>query len=180
MAGLSAVAAVPLVGDAAAAIKLGAKGVDAAAGIAKNADNAVDAAKFVDRTEELYKQGEAIPISEKTLDQALNPEQFLYDVAEKHGINLRGTQIKYDESLGRGQGRYGRTIASEGGRVIRIGPDATANEIDAANTIAHELSHARDYLRGGPHKPHGESSSLADGSAYGSGNALEDYIRGNR
>jgi hypothetical protein len=61
--------------------------------------------------------------------------------------------------------------------VIRVGPGALADQATMANTIAHELSHARDYLRG-IHKPHGVNSSIADGSVYGSGNALEDWIRG--
>jgi len=47
-AGLSAVGAIPFAGDAATAAKLGAKGVDAAAGIARNADNATDVARSGD------------------------------------------------------------------------------------------------------------------------------------
>ncbi|MBW4421103.1 MAG: hypothetical protein KME13_18010 [Myxacorys californica WJT36-NPBG1] len=45
MAGLSAVAAVPVVGDAAAAAKLGAKGIDAAAGAARATDTAAEVAR---------------------------------------------------------------------------------------------------------------------------------------
>ena len=74
----------------------------------------------------------------------------------------------------------GVTRAAEGGRVIRIGPDALVDEATAANTIAHELSHARDYLRGNIHKPHGTNASVGDGSVYGSGNALEEWIKGKR
>lgn len=51
MAGLSAAAAVPIVGDAVAVAKLGVRGVDAAAGIARNADNVVDAAQAMRNTE---------------------------------------------------------------------------------------------------------------------------------
>ena len=64
------------------------------------------------------------------------------------------------------------------------------NEAAIANTVAHELSHARDFIRivdevpGAGHKPHGNSSSLNGGSepdsVYGAGNALEDYINGGR
>ncbi|WP_375755125.1 hypothetical protein [Corallococcus exercitus] len=64
--------------------------------------------------------------------------------------------------------------------VIRVGPDALADEATLANTIAHELSHGRDYLRSGIHKPHGDMSSVGDGTAYGAGNALEAFIRGER
>jgi hypothetical protein len=117
------------------------------------------------------------------MEYALNKESYLYAIAEKYGINLRGSgqeiRIVYDESMGYGTGRLGRTLAEEGGKVIRIGPDALVDEATAANTIAHELSHARDYLRG-MHKPHGDDTSLGDGTPYGSGNALEDYIRGGR
>lgn len=59
-------------------------------------------------------------------------------------------------------------------------PDALVDQATAANTIARELSHARDYLRGGAHKPHGWDGSLDDRSVYGSGNNLEDWIKGNR
>jgi len=60
--------------------------------------------------------------------------------------------------------------------VIRIGRDAFVDQPTLANTIAHELSHARDYQRG-IHKPHGAASSDGDGSVYGAGNALERWIR---
>ncbi len=59
-----------------------------------------------------------------------------------------------------------------------------------ANTIAHELSHCRDFLRGAGtsnpqlHKPHGEQDSIntpgGERTVYGAGNALEAYIRGER
>lgn len=66
-------------------------------------------------------------------------------------------------------------------KIIRIGPDAIhQGEATTANTIAHELSHARDYLKGGVHKPHGTGNSVGDGTVYGAGNALEEYIKGRR
>lgn len=51
---------------------------------------------------------------------------------------------------------------------------------------APELSHARDYLQGAGkaksylHKPHGSGLSVADGTVYGAGNALQEYIEGKR
>ena len=42
---------------------------------------------------------------------------------------------------------------------------------EQANTIAHELNHARDFIRGG---------IAPESSAYSSGNALSDYIMGGR
>ena len=110
-----------------------------------------------------------------------NKEAYLQAIAKKYGINLRGSgitiRIVYDPTMRRGT--LGLTLADEGGNIIRIGPDALFDEATAANTIAHELSHARDYLRGF-HKLHGDDASLGDGTLYGAGNALEDYIRGNR
>jgi len=130
----------------------------------------------------LYSKGKPIPPIERTLNHALNPIEYLEDIAKKYKINLRGSgqtvTIKYDPTLG--NGIYGITKKKDGGKIIYIGRDALQDEAIAANTIAHELSHARDYLRGGLHKPHGNASSVADGSVYGSGNALQEYIEGKR
>lgn len=119
---------------------------------------------------------------ERTYDHALSPQLYLNDLADYYGINLRGAgqdiSLVYDETLPPGQ--LGVTREAEGGQVIRVGPDALVDDATAANTIAHELSHARDYLNGGIHKPHGSDASLGDGSVYGSGNALEDWINGGR
>lgn len=45
------------------------------------------------------------------------------------------------------------------------------SEVELANTIAHELNHARDFLRGGP---------AIEPPAYNAGNSLADYILGGR
>ena len=45
------------------------------------------------------------------------------------------------------------------------------SEEERANTSAHELNHARDFIRGG---------IAPESSAYSSGNALSDYIMGGR
>lgn len=132
--------------------------------------------------QQLYRMGRPAVQLERTLDHALSPQAYVDDIAAHYGINLRGSgqsiALVFDDTLG--AGKLGVTYAREGGSVIRIGPDALADQVTAANTIAHELSHARDYLRGGVHKPHGWDGSLDDGSVYGSGNNLEDWIRGNR
>lgn len=131
---------------------------------------------------ELEMRGRVVPPLEKTLEHALNPEAYLNAIVKKYRINLRGSGVEinifYDPAMRRGT--LGLTREVEGGRIIRIGPDALADEATAANTIAHELNHARDYIRGGKHKPHGDGSSIGDGTVYGSGNALEDYIKGRR
>ena len=137
---------------------------------------------FAESLDELNMKGNPVSPLEKTLERALNPEKYLNDIAEKYNINLSGSgqkiKIEFDPNLP--PGVYGKTREVDGGKIIIIGKDALADEGTAANTIAHELSHARDYLRGNIHKPHGIESSIGDGSVYGSGNALEDFIKGNR
>ncbi|WP_347728008.1 RHS repeat-associated core domain-containing protein [Streptomyces sp. CAU 1734] len=126
------------------------------------------------------RQGEV----ERTLDNSLDKDTYLRDVAEKYGINLRGSgrdiSVVYDPDLP--QGNEGVTRAVEGGLVIRVGPSGVVDDVTAANTIAHELSHARYYLRNGTFEGeiHGTADSMADGTPYGSGNALQDWIEGNR
>jgi hypothetical protein len=51
-----------------------------------------------------------------------------------------------------------------------IWPDALMSETELANTIAHELNHARDFLRGG---------KAEETPAYAAGNALADFILDN-
>ena len=109
---------------------------------------------------------------EKTYDMALNPELYANEVAKKYGINLRGSgqeiTIKFNPEISRGRtGRVEKTSPN----VIQIGPDALISEEELANTIAHELNHARDFLRGG---------EAIEPPAYDAGNALADFIRGGR
>ncbi len=135
------------------------------------------------KSEETYKQhtdgtgvrnrkGQPVPVTEKNLDMALDPETYANTIAEKYGINLKGSgqdiTIKYNPDLR--PGTYGRTTAVNP-NVIEIGPDALMSETELANTIAHELNHARDFIRGG---------IAPEPSAYSAGDALEDYINGGR
>lgn len=110
----------------------------------------------------------------RTFEHALHPQLYIDDIVAHYRMNLRGVKALYDPTLE--SGKLGVTRASEGGMVIRIGRDAFVDQPTLANTIAHELSHARDYQRG-IHKPHGAASSDGDGSVYGAGNALERWIR---
>lgn len=55
--------------------------------------------------------------------------------------------------------------------IIELGPKVFASEKELANTIAHELNHARSFLKGG---------NASEKTAYASGDALEEYIRGKR
>ncbi|MFH8338670.1 putative T7SS-secreted protein [Streptomyces sp. AM6-12] len=121
---------------------------------------------------------------ERTLDNSLDKDTYLQDVAKKYGINLRGSgqqiSVIYDPDLN--PGTLGVTRGAEGGRVIRVGPDGIIDDTTAANTIAHELAHARYWLKHGTFdgEVHGHGGSMADGTPYGSGNALQDWIEGNR
>ena len=116
--------------------------------------------------------GSPVSITEKTLDMALDPETYAYVIAKKYGINLRGSgqniNIKYNPNIR--PGIYGRTLGVNP-YVIEIGPDALMSETELANTIAHELNHARDFIKGG---------HATEPPAYSAGNALSDYINGGR
>ncbi|MBW8798103.1 MAG: hypothetical protein JF597_32305 [Streptomyces sp.] len=131
---------------------------------------------------------------ERTLENSLDKTTYLYDAAAKYGINLRGSGqdigIIFDPDLNIGIifdpdlniGTNGVTRAADGGNLIRVGPDGVFDDATAANTIAHELRHARYFLKHGTFEgeEHGDGDSLDDCTPYGSGNALEDWIKGNR
>lgn len=116
--------------------------------------------------------GEAAPPTEKTLDMALNPETYANEIANKYGINLKGSgqdiTIKYNPDLR--SGVYSRTLRSNP-NVIEIGSDALISKTELANTIAHELNHVCDFIKGG---------IAPESLVYNSGNALADYINGGR
>lgn len=107
---------------------------------------------------------------EKTYDMALDPEYYARSVAEKYRINLKGSgqkiTIKFNPDLS-GAGKSRRATPD----IIEVGPSAYVSEEELANTIAHELNHARSWLKGG---------NAPESSAYGAGDTLADYIRGGR
>ena len=120
-----------------------------------------------------YREGVPVTPSEKTLEMALNPELYANEVAKKYGINLRGSGqdivIEFNPQLT----SLGRTRASNP-NVIEIGPSAFVSESELANTIAHELNHARSFLAGG------NAPEWGSNGAYLAGDALADYIAGGR
>jgi hypothetical protein len=126
---------------------------------------------------------------------------WLNNVAEKYRINLKGSgkpvTIKFDPTLDVASAELGVTrwkeVTGTGENIIRIG--RLDSEAQAANTIAHELSHAREFIQAslkgastlqqaqdlGYIKPHGnEFSQAGNGTPYGSGNALQEFIEGRR
>ncbi|MCR5662526.1 MAG: hypothetical protein K6G50_10455 [bacterium] len=120
--------------------------------------------------EERRRVGKPVNPSEKTYEMALNPLSYVYFIARKYNIHLRGSgrevKIVYDDTIS--TGTYGKVFKDEP-NVIYIGHDAIRDEEQLANTIAHELNHARSYLKNGvaPEK-----------TAYPAGNRLAKYIRG--
>ena len=117
-----------------------------------------------------YKVGEPAKPVEKTLDMMLDRETYANEVAKHYGINLKGSgqiiTIKYDPDLAAGQ--YGRTFKSDP-TVIRVGEYAFSSEEELAATIAHELNHARSFLKGG---------DAPESTAYAVEALLRAFIRG--
>ncbi|MFD9733276.1 RHS repeat-associated core domain-containing protein [Umezawaea sp. NPDC059074] len=112
-----------------------------------------------------------------------DPQAYVEAIAQRYGINLRGSgqriEVLYDPKLP----SLGLTKGTDGGLIVRVGPNALAGgDAEVANTIAHELTHARYYLRNKTFdgQEHGHGRSMADGTPYGSGNALQEWIEGKR
>lgn len=120
--------------------------------------------------QERYRIGRPVLPTPKTLEMALNPYFYVKTISDKYNIHLKSgkTEIKivFNPSLI----PAGRVVKSRP-NVIELGPKAFISETELANTIAHELNHARSYLKGG---------GAPEETAYTSGNTLEDYIRGKK
>ncbi len=117
-----------------------------------------------------HRLGEAVEPMERTYEMYLNPDEHIDAVVEKYGINLRGSgqdiKIVYNPDL------YGPGISREiTPNIIEVGPKALISDEELANTIAHELNHARSWLKGG---------EALEPPAYDAGDALADYINGGR
>ncbi|MBO4459235.1 MAG: hypothetical protein J5778_01100 [Clostridiales bacterium] len=116
--------------------------------------------------------GKLVPETERDYEMVLNPSHYASVISKKYGINLKGSgkriTIVYNPHLP--LGIPGKT-RKRNPYVIELGPSAFYSETELANTIAHELNHARDYIRGG---------TAEEKPAYASGDALENYIRGGR
>ena len=117
-----------------------------------------------------YRIGREVPPIEKTLDMALDPNIYIGAVVKKYGINLRGSGHKIEVVFNPKLVSAGKSRQATP-NIIEIGPSALSSEAELANTIAHELNHARSWLRGG---------GAPESTAYPAGDALEEYIRGLR
>lgn len=116
--------------------------------------------------------GQAVEETKKTLAMLLNRVFYASIIAEKYHIHLRGSgkriEIVFDPNLPLGVA--GKTSAKNPYKIV-LGPSAFVSEEELANTIAHELNHARSFIRGG---------NAPEETAYPAGNALASYIRGER
>lgn len=117
--------------------------------------------------------GNPVKTMDKTYEMALDPELYANEVAKKYGINLRGVGQKINISYNAEIVSAGKTCAMNP-TVIELGPSAFVSEEELANTIAHELNHARSFLKGG------SAPEWGIGGAYPAGDALAEYIRGVR
>lgn len=91
-------------------------------------------------------------------------------ICKKYNIHLKSGKTEVKIVVNPNLAPAGRVVKSRP-NVIELGPKAFINETELANTIAHELNHARSYLKGG---------NAPEKTAYASGDTLEDYIRGKR
>lgn len=116
--------------------------------------------------------GVVVDITQKTLEMALSPKLYADTIAKKLNIHLKGSgkeiTIIFNPNLP--SGVYGRTRKVNPYQ-IEIGPSALRSEIELANTIAHELNHARSFIKGG---------NAPERQAYIAGNSLEKYMKGLR
>ena len=121
-------------------------------------------------SEERLRIGRVVPPTEKDLHMALNPNHYSKVITTKYNIHLRGSKtqirIEFNPEL-KSSGRVRKAYPA----VIELGPLAFSSERELANTIAHELNHARSYLKGG---------TAPERTAYASGNKLEEYMKGKR
>lgn len=119
-----------------------------------------------------FRKGFPVPETPKTYEMAINRLKHASVISKKYGINLKGSGqqviIKYDPELP--MGIYGKTYKKTP-NIIYVGPNAFVSETELATTIAHELNHARSYLKG---------KGAPERSARKSEKALKAYIGGKR
>lgn len=77
------------------------------------------------------KAGEAVPPLEKTLDMALNPELYARTVAERYGINLRGSGQQI-ELVFNPQLKAAGISRQATPTIIEFGPSAMSSEAELA------------------------------------------------
>ncbi|KHL91527.1 hypothetical protein QW71_34330 [Paenibacillus sp. IHB B 3415] len=101
-------------------------------------------------TEVRYLKGKVVTAMEKTYEMALNPNLYANEIAKKYGINLKGSGKKIEIMFNADLKALGISRKANP-NVIEVGPQAFVDEATLANTIAHELNHARSWLKGVMH-----------------------------
>jgi len=126
----------------------------------------------------LYRNRLTVPqkILNKTLDDALDPHQFVMRIAKKYGINLRGSgqDIKVEFLDHMPTGNPGRCYENMPGVIFIATLDNFRDSHEIAITLAHELNHARGYLRGL------KTADVTEEAAYASEGAFIEWIGGLR
>lgn len=117
-----------------------------------------------------FRIGRPMPPTEKNLEMALSKDFYVETICRKYNIHLKGGNQTIQIVINPNLVSAGRVVKDRP-NVIELGPKAFVSERELANTIAHELNHARSFLKGG---------NAPEKTAYTSGDTLEDYIRGNR
>lgn len=113
--------------------------------------------------QERHRIGHPVPPTKKTLEMALDTNLYVKTICDKYNIHLKSGKIEITIEFNPSLASAGRVVKSRP-NVIELGPRAFINETELANTIAHELNHARSYLKGG---------NAPEKTAYASGNTLE-------
>lgn len=119
---------------------------------------------------ERFRIGHPVLPIEKTLEMVLNKDFYVKTICKKYNIHLRGGNQTIHIEINPDLVSAGRVVKDRP-NIIELGPKAFISEKELANTIAHELNHARSFLKGG---------NAPEKTAYASGDTLEDYIRGKR
>ena len=120
--------------------------------------------------QERYRIGYPVSPTKKSLEMALNPSIYVKAICEKYNIHLKSGKTIIKIEINPMLAPAGRVVKSRP-NIIELGSKAFVSETELANTIAHELNHARSYLKGG---------KAPEKTAYLSGNTLEKYIRGKK
>lgn len=94
------------------------------------------------------RSGLAQPGVTRTLESSLNPDAHISDVVSHYEINLRESGQSISVHFNPNLASAGRVRAASP-NVIEVGPAAFASSEEMARTLAHELNHARSFLRGG-------------------------------
>ncbi len=117
-----------------------------------------------------FRIGRSVKATERNYQMALDPQHYIRAVTKKLNIHLKGSgkvvEVVFNPDL-----QSSGMVRKATPNVIEIGPLALSNETELANTIAHELNHARSFIKGG---------SAPESKAYFAGNRLEEYMKGMR